>query len=510
MDRRSFLQRTSCGVLGTMLAGTKGFSENNIAPPGKRPNILFAIADDWSWPYASAAGAGEVHTPNFDRIAKEGVLFKNAFCAAPQCSPNRAATLTGRHIGQLEEAGTHGSLFPSKFAVYPELLAGAGYHVGFTGKGWGPGDWRGSGRKQNPAGKEYNRKRLRVPYQGINPVDYAANFDAFLEERPDDTPFCFWYGGHEPHRKYEEGSGVKAGKTPTNVAIPSFLPDSEIVRGDFLDYFLEVEWFDSQMGEILKKLEDAGELENTIIVVTGDNGMPFPRAKANLYEYGIRVPLAVRWGGCATKGRIADDLISFVDFAPTFLQAAGVPVPDTMSGHSFLDVLTADAPGSNEYVTFGRERHSHARYDNWGYPARAIRSKDHLYIRNFKPDRWPAGDPDIYYDIDDGPTKKFMLENKGNYPQLFELAFGKRPEEELYAVDTSMDCMENLANLPEYAAIKQELRTKLDAALERQQDPRILGTGDIFESYPRFGGMRPELGGFAEGGKRNPAYAPDK
>jgi len=447
-----------------------------------------------------------VNTPNFDRIAREGVLFQNAFCAAPQCSPNRAATLTGRHIGQLEEAGTHGSLFPDKFKVYPELLEEAGYYVGFTGKGWGPGEWKASGRKQNPAGKEYNRRKKKPALNGINPIDYAANFADFLEVRPENAPFCFWYGGHEPHRKYEEGSGLKSGKKLGDVSVPAFLPDNDTVRGDFLDSFLEIEWFDAQLGKILEQLEAAGELNNTIVVVTGDNGMSFPRAKANLYEYGVHVPLAIRWGGCSSPGRTSEDLISFVDFAPTFLEAAGVPVPDAMTGHSFLDVLSKGTAGPNEYVLFGRERHSHARYDNWGYPARAIRTHDHLYIRNFKPDRWPAGDPDIYYDIDDGLTKSSLIEGKEQHSSLFEMAVGKRPEEELFDIRQSMDCMVNLAAMPEHNDTKEQLSAKLTEALKELQDPRILGTGDIFESYPRFGGMRPELGGFATQGVYNPVY----
>ena len=506
MDRRSFLQHTSYGVLGAMLAGTKGFAVNESTSPGKRPNILFAIADDWSWPHASIAGAKAIHTPNFDRVANEGILCQNAFCAAPQCAPNRACTLTGCHIGELEEAGTHSSYFPNKFTVYPELLEESGYHVGFTGKGWSPGNWKDSDREKNPAGKEYNKNKLRAPYRGIHSNDYAENFEDFLEERPDDAPFCFWYGAYEPHRRYEEGSGVKAGKRLADVDVPAFLPENDIVRGDLLDAFLEIEWFDAQLGKMLARLEALGELDNTIVVVTGDNGMPFPRAKANLYEYGVHVPLAIRWGGCDNPGRVVEDLISFVDFAPTFLEAAGVPVPDAMTGKSFLDTLTAGAPGPNDYVTFGRERHSHARFDNWGYPSRAIRTREYLYIRNFKPDRWPAGDPDIYYDIDDGLTKRNLVENKEKYPKLFEMAVGKRPEEELFDVSQSMDCMENLAARPEHAATLKQLQEKLNTILKTQKDPRVMGTGDIFESYPRFGAMRPELGGFAEKGVYNPKY----
>ncbi len=508
-SRRKFLGSATRGALGLAGLGLAGFQTFAAArpPQGRRPNILFAIADDWGWPHASIAGTKGVTTPHFDRVAKEGVLFTNTFCAAPQCSPNRAAILTGRPIWQLEEAGTHSSLFPNKFKVYPDLLEGAGYHIGFTGKGWDPGNWRGGGWTRNPAGPEYSDCKFdSVPWTGISPIDYAGNFEAFLAKRPESVPFCFWCGGHEPHRKYQEGSGGKSGKKLEDAPVPAFLPDDAVVRGDMLDYLVEVEWFDAQLGRMLLKLEAMGELENTIVVVTGDNGMPFPRAKANLYEYGVRVPLAIRWGERVTPGRTSGDLIGFVDFAPTFLDAAGVTPPAEMTGKSLLASLTSGTPGPNEYVLFGRERHSHARYDNVGYPGRAIRTRDHLYIRNYKPDRWPAGDPEGYADIDDGPTKSFLNENKDKYPKLFELAVGKRPEEELYAVGGSMDCIENLAGKSEHRETKEKLSAKLEAVLSDQKDPRVLGTGDVFDSYPRFGAMRPKLGGFAKQGVYNPHY----
>jgi N-sulfoglucosamine sulfohydrolase len=512
-SRRQFLGSATHAAIGLTGLGLAGCQTPATAKSGqgRQPNILLAIADDWGWPHASIAGTKGLNTPNFDRVAREGVLFTNTFCAAPQCSPNRAALLTGRHIGQLEEAGTHSSLFPNKFRVYPDLLENSGYHVGYTGKGWDPGNWRKGGWLRNPAGPEYNqRKHNSAPWIGINPIDYAGNFEAFLAKRNKGAPFCFWYGGHEPHRKYEEGSGLKSGKKLEDVHVPAFLPDDAAVRSDMLDYFLEIEWFDAQLGAMLQKLEALGELENTLVVVTGDNGMSFPRAKANLYEYGVRVPLAIRWGDRVKPGRTTDDLISFVDLAPTLLDAAGVTSPEEMSGKTFLPLLTSDKPGPNEFVVFGRERHAHARYDNVGYPARAIRTRDHLYIRNYKPDRWPAGDPEGYSDIDDGPAKTFLVGNKSKYPALFDLAVGKRPEEELYAVGESMDCMENLAGKSEHRETTEKLSAKLAAVLSAQKDPRAIGTGDIFDSYPRFGEMRRKLGGFAEQGAYNPRYQPEK
>ncbi|MCC6142345.1 MAG: hypothetical protein IT368_00925, partial [Candidatus Hydrogenedentes bacterium] len=202
-------------------------------------------------------------------------------------------------------------------------------------------------------------------------------------------------------------------------------------------------------------------------------------------------------------------LMSFVDFAPTFLEAAGVAVPPAMTGRSLLPVWTgqAKADDGREFILTGRERHTHARFDNLGYPSRALRTDAFLYIRNFKPDRWPMGDPPGYADIDDGPTVRFMRHAEA-FPKLWELAIGKRPEEELYDIRNDVACLHNLAANAEHAQTLERLRGMLEAALEAQKDPRVLGTGDIFESYPRVSAMRPELGGFAERGKYNPRYAP--
>lgn len=225
------------------------------------PNILFVISDDQSWPHAGAYGAKQLHTPGFDRVAREGVLLANAFTAAPQCSPNRAAILTGRNIWQLEEAGTHASNFPKKFQVFPTLLEKAGYRVGYTGKGWGPGNWEYNDRPRNPAGPAYEEIKLQdPPISSLSGVDYAGNFGQFLDERERDSnkPFFFWVGTHEPHRGYEKGAGIAAGKNPDRVSVPGFLPDVPEIRSDLLDYYLEIEWFDRQLVQIMQLLEKRG------------------------------------------------------------------------------------------------------------------------------------------------------------------------------------------------------------------------------------------------------------
>src|SRR5690625_3490274 len=211
------------------------------------PNILFVISDDQSFPHASAYGSDYIETPAFDRVADEGVLFMNAFVPSPGCSPSRASILTGRYPWQNEAAGTHASTFPEKYTVMPDLLEEAGYEVGYTGKGWGPGDWEQSGRDRNPAGPAFQDHKLDPPHKHIRDIDYAANFGAFLDQRPDNTPFYFWLGTSEPHRAYEEGIGRAAGKKPEDVEVPGYLPDTPEVRGDFLDYAVEIEWFDRHL-----------------------------------------------------------------------------------------------------------------------------------------------------------------------------------------------------------------------------------------------------------------------
>ncbi|HEX6985564.1 MAG TPA: sulfatase, partial [Planctomycetaceae bacterium] len=279
------MRRLACVLIGVVCSAP---ARTEAAEP-RRPNVLIAIADDQSYPHCSAYGAA-VRTPAFDRVAAAGVLFRNGFSGSPGCSPSRAALLTGRHHWELKEAGTHASSFPKELAVFPDLLEQAGYFVGMTGKGWGPGNWKASGRDRNPSGPSFDRKKLDAP-EGVSRNDYAANFEAFLDERPDGRPFCFWYGASEPHRPYKPGVGEERGVDPAAVTVPPFLPDTPEVRRDLTDYFAEIEWFDSHLGRMLDLLERRGELAGTLVIVTADNGMSFPRAKANCYDAGWHVPL---------------------------------------------------------------------------------------------------------------------------------------------------------------------------------------------------------------------------
>jgi N-sulfoglucosamine sulfohydrolase len=481
----------------------------------ERPNILIAIADDQSWLHTSAAGYRAVSTPAFDRVCQSGVRFTQCIAGSPGCSPSRAALLTGLHHWQLAEAGTHDSSFPKRFETFPDRLERAGYFVGCTGKGWGPGNWKVSGRARNPAGTAYDRRRTTPPYKGISKNDYTANFATFLHDRPQGRPFCFWYGAAEPHREYEPRSGLKAGKRLADAAVPPFLLDAPEVRSDLLDYCVEIEWFDRHLARMLDLLEKAGELRNTLIIVTADNGMSFPRAKANLYEYGIHVPLAIAWPDRVPGGRVVDDLAGFVDLTATILDAANVDRavldggPHGLVGKSLLNVLTTDKQGfvdpARKMVFSGRERHASSRYGEAGYPGRAIRTQDYLYIHNFHPERWPAGDPQeftadgrlgprhgAYRDIDSAPSLQILVQNAEREPAsgYLQLAVAKRPADELYDIRRDPGCVENLAADSNHESTLARLRQTLFSYLKQTGDPRMGRDPDIFDSYPRFGAKR--------------------
>jgi arylsulfatase A-like enzyme len=472
-------------------------------PPSSsaRPNILIAIADDWSFPHASIYGTSWVRTPHFDRVAREGVLFRNAYTPVAKCAASRTSVLLGRHPWLSAAGFDHWNFFPPEYRTYPEALAAAGYFTGFTGKGWSPGIARDvAGKTRDLLGRAFQARKQPPPTTGIAAVDYAANFADFLAASPAGAPWCFWYGGNEPHRDYEFRSGVtKGGKSLADVdRVPGFWPDHEDVRHDLLDYAMEIEHFDTHLGRMLAELERRGELENTLIIVTADNGMPFPRVKGQSYELASHLPLAVRWpAGIPQAGRVLTDFVTFPDLAPTLLDVAGVaPEASGMaafSGRSLRPLLASTANGrvdpTRDHTLVGRERHDPGRPHNAGYPIRGIVTDTFLYLHNFAPDRWPSGNPETgYLDTDDGPTRDVLLATRrtaGVTNPLWELNFGLRPAEELYALRDDPDNIRNLAGRPEFAAHQSALRERLFSALRTQGDPRLNGAPDnFFDKFP--------------------------
>ena len=346
-----------------------------------------------------------------------------------------------------------------------------------------------------------------------------------MENTRKEEPFFFWYGATEPHRRYEQDSWKRRGKKLESVKVPEFLPDNGLVRGDILDYAVEIEWFDLHLQRMLEYLKEKGELENTIVVVTADNGMPFPRAKANGYDHGVHVPMAIRYPKNFPGGRTVEDPVSFIDLAPTILEFTKTSSNGMLpiAGRSFSNLLMAEKSGkiddSRSFVLAGRERHSSARYLNKGYPQRILKGGDYLYTWNINPELWPAGAPQKYHpkdstelmpmfgldkngnyitdaafmDIDDCPTKTFLIENHddGEIQEYFKLAVAKRPEFELFDIKKDPSCINNLAGQEEYAEIEQKLKGQMIQELKRTGDPRVTGPDkEIFNTYKRYSPIR--------------------
>jgi N-sulfoglucosamine sulfohydrolase len=449
--------------------------------------------------HMSAYGYGWCKTPSFDQVAEQGLLFTNAYTPNAKCAPSRSCILTGRNSWQLEQAANHVLNFPAKFKTFPEVLRENGYITAKTGKGWAPGNpGTVNGRTRLLIGQDVSDIKSKPWATGMSSTDYAANFEAFLDTVGEDQSWFFWYGAHEPHRRYEYGSGQEiADKKLSDIdSVPAFWPDNEIIRNDMLDYALEIEYADSHLGRMIGSLEKRGLLENTIIVMTSDHGMPFPRCKAQEYEYSNHVPMAIMWPeGIHHPGRIVEDMVSFSDFAPTFLELAGIPFEASgmhaSPGKSLTDIFYSEKEGQvnseRDIVLIGKERHDYSRPKNQGFPIRGIVSDDYLYLYNYNISLWPAGNPEIgYLDIDGSPTKTEILRlfRTGENDYYWKLSMGKRASnEEFFSVSNDPECMTNLAGNPEFSELKHDMKARMESMLKEQQDPRMFGNGDIFNSY---------------------------
>ena len=546
--------------------------DNAVATQSARPNFLILFADDWGR-FASAYAAIDpdpllslVRTPNIDRIAQRGVLFRHAFVSAPSCTPCRSALLSGQHFWRTGRGSIlQGAVWDPTIPAFPLLLDQAGYHIGETFKVWSPGSpgdapygagkfaYEKSGRKFNDFSENVTqavREGSSVEAAKTELLDgVESNFKEFLKARPDGRPFCYWFGPTNTHRQWIEGSGESLwGFDPKQFQgkLPPFLPDVPTVRQDLADYFGEIAAWDAAVGRLLDELESQQLTESTMIIISGDHGPPgFPHGKCNLYGFGTEVSLMIAGPGIPNKPlqtspqtspqnstqsssqhspdiakpsyRVIDDLVSLTDIAPTILETAGLAVPQTMTGKSLLPMLQKNDSGkldpNRDAVFLGRERHvENARADFTPYPQRAIRTDEFLYIINFRPDRWPLGDPyglmdstppsyqqvrentrATLPDEDAGPTKAWLVEHR-NDPQwqpFFQHAYGRRPREELFDLRVDPHQMKNLAADPEYHSVRQGLEQRLLDELTRTGDPRMIDEGSFFETPPMSGPLTP-------------------
>ena len=457
-----------------------------VAEVAPRPNILILMSDNHSSIHLGAYGDQTVQTPYIDDIARKGIKFMNAFGESPSCSPARAAMLTGQNAWRLGDAANLWSGFP-EVEVYTDMMEDAGYQVGIEGKGWGPGNAESDGWTRNPGGERY------------------GSFEEFYNEVEKGMPWMYWYSSRDPHRPFRRNGWERGNIDLASVEVPPYLPDNDEVRKDIGDYYYEIQSFDREVAAYMALVGEMGQLENTIVIITSDNGWQFPRGLANLYDAGTKVPLIVYWPKSFKGGRVINDFVTLNDLAPTFLELAGIEIPETMTARSLLDILLSESDGQVEmerdFVVTGRERHAYVRQGGTGYPGRAIRTEDFLLIKNYNPDAWPAGDPPLYGDVDahmlhyPAASKMYMLVNKDreDVKPLFDLAFGKRPEYELFDLAKDPHQMNNVAYEPAYADIRAELVSRLRDYLLETEDPRETGTGYDWDASEYFmeGDKRP-------------------
>lgn len=468
---RFIRRRLLLGAVAAQLPamGTQG------GTPQRKPNILLLLGDNWAWPHAGACGDKVVKTPVFDRLAAEGTLFTHAFAPNPSCSPSRSSLLTGQETHRLGAAASLYGTLRAEVPAYVARLEKEGYFTGHSVKGWGPGTPADGGYADNPAGHAY------------------ADFAAFLAARPKDKPFCFWFGSHDPHVPWSRGATGRAAMDAAKVEVPPHLPDHATVRGDICDYYAEVQQFDLEAGEHVEQVRRLGELDNTVVVMTSDNGWQMPRGLANCYDLGVRIPMVARYPKAFKAGAKHEGFVTVSDLCPTFLEAAGVRVPAGVTGKSLFQPPTRDA------VFLERERHANVRAGNLSYPVRGVRTKEFLYLRNLEPDRWPAGDPEFvwsvgpYGDIDDSLTKRLLMKSKQE--PYFSLCMGKRAAEELYELKSDAGQVRNVAAEARFAAVKARLAARVDAWMLATGDPRAKGRTAFWDDAPytgpRFRGAPP-------------------
>ncbi|MEX2113174.1 MAG: sulfatase [Pirellulales bacterium] len=547
------LQRVSHAVLAMVLLGIAATSSSRAAD-ANRPNILFAFADDWgrlASAYAAVDGAGSLHelvrTPNFDRVAQRGVLFKNAFVNAPSCTPCRSSILSGQYFWRTGRGAIlRGAVWDASIPSWPLLLKDSGYHIGKTWKVWSPGvpadaPYGGQAHAYQQAGGRFNQfsqnaTQMVATGKSVDEAKQAllaevrGNFARFLADGKPDRPFAYWFGPTNVHRKWIKGSGTALWGLDPNALqgrLPPFLPDVPEVRQDVADYLGEIAAFDAALGVLLEELEKAGQLDNTLIAISGDHGPPgFPHGKCNLYDFGTRVSLAIAGPG-VQGGRVVDDFVNLPDLAPTFLEAGGVAAPEVMTARSLWPVLASKESGqvdpARTWVVSGRERHvEDARAGGLPYPQRTIRTPEYRLVINFRLDRTPLGDPYrldssdppteqqltedtrvTLADDDAGPTKAWLVLHRDDpeWKSLFERAYAKRPREELFDLKNDPHEMINVAADPAYATVLATLRQQLMAELARTGDPRLVDDGKFFETPPMAGPIPPDAEGRRRGQK---------
>jgi N-sulfoglucosamine sulfohydrolase len=435
-----------------------------LASAAPKPNVLFLLSDDHSYPFLSCYGDANVKTPTLDKLAAEGMKFHRFFTTAPQCVPSRASLMTGRSP-VAARITRFSSPLPKDEIIFPQLLREqAGYYTGICGRSF---HLDGSGGKGDPGiGEILTEHQMRtfedrVDFlEGCPDAQVATQLEAFLDKKPEDKPFFMWANFSNPHHVWNAPAEFRP--DPASLKLPAHWPDLPGMREQLADYCAEVNQLDQTIAGVLQVLVKRQLMEQTMIVFIGDNGVALPHGKGSLYDPGSNVPCVVRWPGHVKAGTESRALISGEDLAPTLLAAAAVAVPTKISGVSFLPLLQGESFTPRKHLFVERGPHGSApvtlNMTNNGYDlSRAVRSDRYKFIYNCTP--WIPYAP---VDSSGGAAWRQITaahEKGALSPGVNTTYFTTpRPVYELYDLETDPSELNNVSGKAELAEVEASLR----------------------------------------------------
>jgi arylsulfatase A-like enzyme len=438
-SENSSSRRTFLNGVGGLAAGAAA-SRLNALETGQLPNIIYIHSHDsgrYLQPYGYA-----VPTPNLQRLATEGVLFRRAFSAAPTCSPSRAALLTGQcphRNGMLGLAHRGFSLNDyNKHIVH--TLRTKGYRSVLAGL-------------QHVAAKPETIGYDEIISPKSKSAIHVAPVAVEFLNRKHDKPFFLDIGFFETHREYPKPTKLD---DPRYTLPPAPIPDTPQTRDDMAAYHASARILDEGVGRVLEALDRAGLRENTLVISTTDHGVAFPLMKCNLEDFGWGVSLIMRGPGAFQGGRVCDAMISQIDVFPTLCELLGIERPSWVEGKSFLPVLRGDVKEINDEVF--AEVTYHAAYE----PKRAVRTQRWKYIRRYGDKKTP-----VLPNCDDSLSKNVWVEFGWKQHVL--------AKEDLFDMVFDPGEHQNLATDPAYQNVLTEMRGRLDAWMKRTEDPLLKG-----------------------------------
>lgn len=455
MNRRGFLRKAALGTVG--LAAAPFLSGMGKRREGDPPNIILFLSDDHACRDAGCYGNSVVRTPNLDRLAAQGMRFERAFTVTPTCVPSRASIYTGLGPHRHGSHENHSRIDPG-IRTLPHYLASLGYRTLL-------------------AGKTHVKPKEAYPFTYLDTgggwnteiVTRGSEVAEFLgSEAAREQPFCLVIATNNPHVPWPRSTAYE----PAEVPLHPYLLDTDETRKAMANYYGDVSRMDRELGRAMDLLEEQGLADQTALIYTSDHGPQFPHGKWELYDYGIHIPLVVRWPGTVAAGSTSPAMVSSVDLLPTLIQMTGAQPPRHTDGMSFMPVLTGRTSSHRERIFATHTRDLNMNY----YPMRAVRDSRYKYIRNLAPERaytcHITNSNNFEANGGEQLWNSWLMEaNRSEEAREKVKGYQHRPAEELYDLENDPAELQNLAGAPELETVKSELRSRLGRWMRQQGDP---------------------------------------